>query len=91
VNGKAEVKIDAGFANTVALSNGYHVFLSPHNTKIAGLAVMARGPTASVSSIPARGAAHSVIASWREDAERRRSVLSGSTLHPHHRYYLGPP
>jgi hypothetical protein len=42
VKGKAEVKIDPGFTKAVTLSKGYHVFLTPHTTKIQGLAVVAR-------------------------------------------------
>jgi hypothetical protein len=41
VKGKAEVTIDPGFAKAVTLSKRYHVFLTPHTTKIQGLAVVA--------------------------------------------------
>lgn len=44
VKGKAEVKIDPDFAKTVNLKTRYHVFVTPHSTKIGGLAVVARLP-----------------------------------------------
>jgi hypothetical protein len=44
VKGKAEVKIDPDFAKTVNLKTRYHVFVTPHSTKINGLAVVARLP-----------------------------------------------
>jgi hypothetical protein len=44
VKGKAEVKIDPDFAKTVNLKTRYHVFVTPHSTKISGLAVVARLP-----------------------------------------------
>jgi hypothetical protein len=44
VKGKAEVKIDPDFAKTVNLKTRYHVFVTPHSTKISGLAVVARRP-----------------------------------------------
>ena len=42
VKGKAEVKIDPDFAKTVNLKTRYHVFVTPHSTKISALAVVAR-------------------------------------------------
>ncbi len=42
VKGRAEVRIDPDFAKTVDLSQKYHVFLQPLDTKIKGLAVVAR-------------------------------------------------
>ena len=42
VKGKADVKIDPDFAKTVNLKKRYHVFVTPHSTKISGLAVVAR-------------------------------------------------
>ena len=44
VKGKAEVKIDPDFAKTVNLKKRYYVFVTPHSTKISGLAVVARLP-----------------------------------------------
>ncbi len=44
VKGKAEVKIDPDFAKTVNLKTRYHVFVTPHSTKISALAVVARLP-----------------------------------------------
>jgi hypothetical protein len=44
VKGKAEVKIDPDFAKTVNLKTRYHVFVTPHSTKISALAVIARLP-----------------------------------------------
>jgi len=44
VKGKAEVKIDPEFAKTVNLKQRYYVFVTPHSTKISGLAVVARLP-----------------------------------------------
>ena len=44
VKGKAEVKIDPDFAKTVDLKTRYHVFVTPHSTKISALAVVARLP-----------------------------------------------
>jgi hypothetical protein len=44
VKGKAEVKIDHDFAKTVNLKTRYHVFVTPHSTKISGLAVVSRLP-----------------------------------------------
>ncbi len=44
VKGKAEVKIDPDFAQTVDLKKRYHVFVTPHSAKISGLAVVARMP-----------------------------------------------
>ena len=44
VKGKAEVKIDPDFAQTVNLKTRYHVFVTPHSTKISALAVVARLP-----------------------------------------------
>lgn len=44
VKGKAEVKIDPEFAQTVNLNKRYYVFVTPHSTKISGLAVVARLP-----------------------------------------------
>ncbi len=44
VKGKAEVKIDPDFAKTVNLKTRYHVFVTPHSTKIGALAVVARLP-----------------------------------------------
>jgi hypothetical protein len=44
VKGKAEVKIDTDFAKTVDLKKRYYVFVTPHSTKISGLAVVARLP-----------------------------------------------
>ena len=42
VKGKAEIKIDPDFAKTVNLKTRYHVFVTPHSTKISGLAVVER-------------------------------------------------
>jgi hypothetical protein len=42
VKGRAEVKIDSDFAKVVDLSQEYHVFVTPHDSKIKGLAVVAR-------------------------------------------------
>ena len=44
IKGKAEVKIDHDFAKTVNLKTRYHVFVTPHSTKISALAVVARLP-----------------------------------------------
>jgi hypothetical protein len=44
VKGKADVKIDPDFAKTVNLRKRYYVFVTPHSTKISGLAVVARQP-----------------------------------------------
>jgi hypothetical protein len=44
VKGKAEVKIDHDFAKTVNLKTRYHVFVTPHSTKISELAVVSRLP-----------------------------------------------
>ena len=44
VKGKAEVKIDPDFAKTVNLKTRYYVFVTPHSTKISGLAVVSRMP-----------------------------------------------
>jgi hypothetical protein len=44
VKGKAEVKIDPDFAKTVNLKTRYHVFVTPHSTKLSGLAVVSRMP-----------------------------------------------
>jgi hypothetical protein len=44
VKGKAEVKVDPDFAKTVNLKKRYYVFVTPHSTKISGLAVVARLP-----------------------------------------------
>ena len=44
VKGKADVKIDSDFAKTVNLKTPYHVFVTPHSTKISALAVVARLP-----------------------------------------------
>jgi hypothetical protein len=44
VKGKAEVKIDPDFAKTVNLKTRYHVFVTPHSTKLSGLAVVSRRP-----------------------------------------------
>ena len=44
MKGKAEVKIDPDFAKTVDLKTRYHVFVTPHSTKISALAVVARLP-----------------------------------------------
>jgi hypothetical protein len=40
--GRAEVRIDPDFASIVNLALAYHVFLTPHDSKIKGLAVTAR-------------------------------------------------
>ena len=38
------MKIDPDFAKTVNLKTRYYVFVTPHSTKISGLAVVARLP-----------------------------------------------
>ena len=38
------MKIDHDFAKTVNLKTRYHVFVTPHSTKISALAVVARLP-----------------------------------------------
>ena len=40
--GRAEIKIDADFAKAVDLTRKYHVFVTPHDSKSKGLAVVAR-------------------------------------------------
>jgi hypothetical protein len=40
--GRAEIRIDPDFAGIVNLALTYHVFLTPHDSKIKGLAVTAR-------------------------------------------------
>jgi len=44
IKGKADVKIDPDFAKAVNLNKRYYVFVTPHSTKISGLAVVARLP-----------------------------------------------
>jgi hypothetical protein len=63
VKGKAEVKIDPDFAKTVNLKTRYHVFVTPHSTKISALAVVARCPAASGSNTPEAPAALSATVS----------------------------